>query len=188
MEMRERIVASAQRLVQQRGFNGFSYADVADEVGIRKASLHHHFPTKTDLGLTLVEVYSTQFDSELRRIGGSTLNAGEKLGAYVALYRGALDAERMCLCGMLASEALTLDEAMLPGLQRFFVRNTEWLTEVLAAGKSQRLFALKGTASDHARVFLSTLQGALLIARATGDRDAFDQTASLLIAGLTRKG
>lgn len=50
MDMREQILTSAQRLVQQRGFNGFSYADIADEVGIRKASLHHYFPTKTDLG------------------------------------------------------------------------------------------------------------------------------------------
>lgn len=188
MEMREQILSSAQRLVQQRGFNGFSYADIADEVGIRKASLHHYFPSKTDLGLALVDVYSARFESELRRIGGLSLRADANLTAYVALYRGALEADRMCLCGMLASEALTLDAAMLPGLKRFFMRNAEWLTEVLAAGKSQRLFALPGAAADHARVFLSTLQGALLIARATGDHEAFDRTSSLLISGLLRKG
>ena len=188
MEMREHILASAQRLVQQRGFNGFSYADIADEVGIRKASLHHYFPTKTDLGLALIEVYSGQVDSELLRINGSSLQADAKLAAYAALYRGSLQADRMCLCGMLASESLTLDTAMLPSLKRFFARNTEWLTEVLAAGKSQQLFALSGTAADHARVLLSALQGAMLIARATGDNEAFDRTTSLLIAGLLRKG
>ena len=77
MDMREHILASAQRLAQQRGFNGFSYADIAEEVGIRKASLHHYFPTKTDLGLALIEVYSTQFDSALLRISGSPSNAHE---------------------------------------------------------------------------------------------------------------
>ena len=188
MEMREHIIASAQRLIQQRGFNGFSYADIADEVGIRKASLHHYFPTKTDLGLALIEVYSAQFNSELARIDGSFAQADAKLSAYVALYRGALEADRMCLCGMLATEVLTLDAAMLPSLKLYFVRNSEWLAEVLAVGKSQRLLAFNGTAADQARAFLSTLQGALLIARATGDRDAFDQTTSLLIAGLTRNG
>lgn len=188
MEMREQILASAQRLVQQRGFNGFSYADVADEVGIRKASLHHYFPTKTDLGLALIEVYSAQINSALSGISGSSLRVDEKLAAFVALFRGALKADRMCLGGMMASEALTLDGVMLPSLKRFFVRNVEWLTEILAAGKSQQLLVLSGTAADHARVLLSALQGALMIARATGDHDAFDRTAALLIKGLLRKG
>jgi TetR/AcrR family transcriptional repressor of nem operon len=188
MDMKDKILASAQRLVQQRGFNGFSYADVADEVGIRKASLHHYFPTKTDLGLTLIEVYSRQLDNALLSISGSSLPAKEKLDAYIALYRCSLDAERMCLGGMLASEALTLDAAMLPSLKRFFVRNTEWLTELLVEGESQQLFMLSGPAMDHARMLLSALQGALLIARATGDCEAFEQTASSLVTGLTRKG
>lgn len=188
MEMRDQILASAQRLVQQRGFNGFSYADIANEVGIRKASLHHYFPTKTDLGLTLIEVYSGQLDSALLNISGSSLPANEKLGAYIALYRCSLEAGRMCLGGMLASEALTLNAAMLPSLKRFFVRNTEWLTEVLTEGTSQQLFILSGGVADHARMLLSALQGALLISRATGDREAFEQITSSLITGLTRKG
>lgn len=188
MEMRDQILASAQRLVQQRGFNGFSYADVAVEVGIRKASLHHHFPTKTDLGLALIEVYSGQLNNALINISGSSLSAKEKLEAYIALYRGSLEAERMCLGGMLASEALTLDAAMLPSLKRFFTRNIEWLTEILAEGESQQLFMLNGPAADHARMLLSALQGALLIARATGGREAFEQTASSLVTSLTRKG
>jgi len=188
MEMRDQILTSAQRLVQQRGFNGFSYADIAVEVGIRKASLHHYFPTKTDLGVALIEAYSGRLNSALLNISGSSLSADAKLGAYIALYRSSLEAERMCLGGMLASEALTLDAAMLPSLKRFFIRNTEWLTEILAEGESQQLFMLNGSAADHARMLMSALQGALLIARATGDREAFEQTASSVVTGLTRKG
>ncbi|MBI3524023.1 MAG: TetR/AcrR family transcriptional regulator [Betaproteobacteria bacterium] len=188
MEMREQILSSAQRLVQQRGFNGFSYADIADEVGIRKASLHHYFPTKTDLGLALVEDYTRQLDNELARIGGLDMPADAKLTAYFSIMSGMLESERMCLCGMLASEALTLDPAVLPGLKRFFARNVEWLTEILAVGYSQRVFVLAGTAAEHARMLLSSLQGALLVARATGDREAFYKTLSLLLSGLSRKG
>ncbi|MAI37157.1 TetR/AcrR family transcriptional regulator [Alteromonas sp.] len=188
MEMRDQILTSAQRLVQQRGFNGFSYADIAVEVGIRKASLHHHFPTKTDLGLALIEVYSERLNSVLLNISGSSLTAVAKLNAYVALYRSSLEAERMCLGGMLASEALTLDATMLPSLKRFFNRNIEWLTEILTEGNLQQLFVLNSSATNHARMLLSALQGALLIARATGDREAFEQTASSLMTGLTRKG
>ena len=188
MEMRDKILASAQRLLQQRGFNGFSYADIANEVGIRKASLHHHFPSKADLGATLIEQYSTNVNNALATISGSPLPANEKLAAYVNFYRGSLEAERMCLGGMLATEVQTLDAIMLPGLKHFFTRILEWLTVVIMEGASQQLFTLSGSATDHARILLSTLQGALLVARATGDREAFEQTTALLISGLMRKG
>ncbi len=188
MEMRDKILTCAQRLVQQRGFNGFSYADIANEVGIRKASLHHHFPTKADLGLSLIKVYSEQLDNALIRISSSSLPANEKLSEYIALYRGSLDAERMCLGGMLASETQTLDPVMLPSLKRFFMRNTEWLTEILQEGQSQQLFILGGSAVDYARMLLSALQGALLISRATGNAETFEQTVSSLMTSLMRKG
>lgn len=188
MDTKEHILNVAQKLVQQRGFNGFSYADIAEEVGIRKASLHHHYATKADLGIALLASYSAQLDEELQRISALPAKADVKLAAYAAIFRGSLSAERMCMGGMLASEWLTLDPAMMPGLKRFFEGNVEWLTEVLAEGKSQKLFSLSGTAADHARILLSALQGALLIARATGDHAAFEGTASLLIKSLTRKG
>lgn len=188
MDMRTQILASAQRLVQQRGFNGFSYADIAEEVGIRKASLHHHFPSKADLGKSLIEAYTAQLENELRRIDGLPLKAGKKLNAYVAIYRGTLEAGRVCLGGMLASDWLTLDASMLPVLKHFFAYNTKWLTGILAEGKAQKQFIFHGSAEAQAFVVLSTLQGALLIARATGDRKAFDRTTSLLLMGLSGKG
>jgi TetR/AcrR family transcriptional repressor of nem operon len=186
--MRDQILTSAQRLVQQRGFNGFSYADVADEVGIRKASLHHHFPTKSDLGLALINWFIDQLEVALAHFNSTIPQADDRLRAYTGIYRAALDADRMCLGGMLASDALTLDPVMLSGLRRFFARNVDWLTEVLAVGQAQGLLTLTGTPADHARMMLSALQGALLIARATGDGEAFDRTASLLVTELLRKG
>jgi TetR/AcrR family transcriptional regulator, transcriptional repressor for nem operon len=188
MDMREHILSIAQRLVQQRGYNGFSYADIATEVGIRKASLHHHFPTKADLGLALIDAYTEQFNAELQKIAGKTLSPEKKLKAYIALYRQSLEAERICLCGMLSSEVSTLDVAMLPKLTHFFALNTAWLAQLLEQGKTTQSFAFNGSATQQAQMILSTLQGALLIARAHGNCVAFDQTASLLALNLTRKG
>ncbi len=188
MEIRDQILACAQRLVQTRGFNGFSYADIAKEVGIRKASLHYHFPTKTDLGVALLGMYAAMLDSALLNIGASSAPADKKLAAYIGIYRDSLEAERVCLGGMLASEALTLDEALLPGLKRFFARNTQWLAGILAEGKAKRIFVLSGTAANHAHMFVSALQGALILARAAGDRKVFERTASTLISTLLRKG
>lgn len=188
MEIKEQILASALRLVQTRGFNGFSYADIAKEVGIRKASLHHHFPTKTDLGVALVSMYTAALDHALLAISASSVSADKKLAAYVGIYRNSLEAERVCLGGMLASEALTLGEAILPGLKRFFMRNTQWLTEVFTEGKAKRMFVLSGTAAHHAHMFVAALQGALILSRATGERKVFEYTVSILIASLSRKG
>lgn len=188
MDTKEHILAVAQKLVQQRGFNDFSYADIAEEVGIRKASLHHHFATKAELGVALLEIYSAQLNNELLRISALPVKADAKLNAYCSLFQSSLQAKCMCLGGMMASDSLTLDKAMLPGLKHFFDLNTEWLAEVLAEGKSQKLFVLTSTAADHARVLLAALEGALLIARATGDHETFDRTVSLLIKSLTRKG
>lgn len=184
MEMKDQILAIAQRLVQQRGYNGFSYADIAAEVGIRKASLHHHFPSKTDLGLALIDEYTRQIDQACAQIDELHQSAEAKLRAYVALFQGSLEANRMCMGGMLASEWLTLDAAMLPGIQVFFTRNTAWLSEVLLVGVQENSLRLSGSAAEHARLFLAALEGALLIARATGDRDGFEQTTTRLIADL----
>lgn len=186
MEMRDQILSSAQRLVQQRGFNGFSYADVAEEVGIRKASLHHHFPSKNDLGVALIKSYCEQFDIELARIDQSKLKADARLHAYVKLYRNTLRNDRMCLCGMLGTEVITLDESMRPELRHFFVRNTEWLSELLATGKLQKCLRFNGAAADYARLFLSVLQGALLLARATGDHAAFDRSTEIMLGTLSK--
>lgn len=87
---------------QTRGFNGFSYADIAAELGITKASLHYHFATKADLGRTLIERYSVTFAEALSQIESSGLDARGQLQRYVQLYADVLSSGRICLCGMSA--------------------------------------------------------------------------------------
>ena len=188
MDTKDHILASAQRLVQQRGFNGFSYADVADEVGIRKASLHHHFASKADLGVALVESYAAQFDGALSSIAHSDASELDKLKAYVGLYRSTLEGDRICMCGMLATEVLTLDASMLPKLQGFFTRNTEWLAQLLTEGLTRGTLKFEGDAADQARAVLSMLQGSSLVCRSSGDLAAFDRTMAILIKGFSGKG
>src|SRR5438552_4143747 len=106
----ERILDVAEGLAQTRGFNGFSYADIAAEVGITKASLHYHFATKAELGRALVARYSQRFAAALEAIETDGAGALEKLDQYVELYESVLVRDRMCLCGMLAAEYLTLPE------------------------------------------------------------------------------
>src|SRR5437588_2103975 len=99
-----RILDVAERLVQSRGFNGFSYADVAAEVGVTKASLHYHFPGKAELGEALITRYASHFAEALRQIDADCPAVPSKLAAYAALYAGVLKEQRMCLCGMMAAD------------------------------------------------------------------------------------
>src|ERR1051326_5309076 len=86
----DRILDVAERLVQTRGFNGFSYADIAVEVGITKASLHYHFPTKADLGRALVLRYTAAFQAALADIRATDGNAFAQLERYIQVYRQVL--------------------------------------------------------------------------------------------------
>src|SRR5947209_19881447 len=98
----DRILDIAERLVQTRGFNNFSYADIASELGITKASLHYHFPGKAELGHALITRYAERFFEALSRIDHDLPDARAKLEAYTDLYADVLRGQRMCMCGVLA--------------------------------------------------------------------------------------
>ena len=165
----QRILDVAERLVQTRGFNGFSYADVAEALHVTKASLHYHFPAKADLGARLIERYERNFLSALARIDAECRSAPEKLRRYAAIYEEVLRGGRMCLCGMLAAEYGTLPEAMRTDMRHFFDENERWLKGVLQEGKRDGTLAFSGSASAAAQAFVSSLEGALMIARTYGD-------------------
>src|SRR3954464_11228114 len=106
--MQDRILDVAEHLVQTRGFNGFSYADIAASLGVTKASLHYHFPAKAKLGRELIVRYRTNFFAALQPIDRGAKSASEKLRRYAGIYANVLSKDRMCLCGMLAAEYATL--------------------------------------------------------------------------------
>ena len=179
-----RILDVAERLVQRRGFNGFSYADIAAEVGITKASLHYHFATKAELGRTLIARYTDSFTTALHRITDSLPAAAERLRAYVKLYAEVLRDERMCLCGMVAAEYGTLPAPMQAALRVFFEVNEGWVAALLAEGQRQGSFALRAPPAEAARMLVGALEGEMLVARAYADPERFASSAELLVAQL----
>jgi TetR/AcrR family transcriptional repressor of nem operon len=179
-----RILDVAERLVQTRGFNGFSYADIALEVGITKASLHYHFATKAELGRRLIARYSEQFSQALRGISERLPAAPARLRAYVKLYTDVLSDERMCLCGMLAAEYSTLPAAMQSALRTFFELNEAWLADLLEAGLHDGTLSVSGRSADAARMLVGALEGEMLVARAYDDPARFIAAAELLVAPL----
>ena len=180
----DRILDIAERLVQTRGFNGFSYADVAAALGVTKASLHYHFPSKADLGRNLVTRYEQVFLSLLQAIDRSGVGAREKLRRYAKIYADVLRDDRMCLCGMLASDYATLPKGMKEEVKHFFDANERWLAGVLEAGRKAGSLKFKGPAADVARFLVGSLEGAMMLARSYGEPARFDTSAERLIAEL----
>jgi TetR/AcrR family transcriptional regulator, transcriptional repressor for nem operon len=180
----ERILDIAERLVQTRGFNNFSYADIASELGITTASLHYHFPGKAELGHALITRYAQRFSQALSQIDQGQPNARAKLEAYAGLYADVLRGKRMCMCGILAAEYQTLPKPMRSEVIRFFDDNQEWLSRLLTEGQTDRTLNFTGAVQDVAQNILSTLEGAMLVARPYGDLHRFNAAANQLLASL----
>jgi TetR/AcrR family transcriptional repressor of nem operon len=178
------ILDVAERLAQTLGYNGFSYADIAAQLGVTKASLHYHFPSKAELGRALIERYRILFGAALEQIDKAAKGPHEKLQQYVGLYNSVLSNERMCLCGMLAAEYATLPAPMQKGLKLFFDANERWLTAVLEQGRRGGTFQFGEPANERARVLLGALEGAMLVARSYGSPRRFQAAAVYLLADL----
>jgi TetR/AcrR family transcriptional regulator, transcriptional repressor for nem operon len=178
------ILDVAERLAQVRGFNGFSYADVAAELSITKAALHYHYPGKAELGEALVERYSTRFAGALREAEEQRPDAPGRLGAYAKLYLDVLRDQRMCLCGMMAAEYETLPEPMQAAVIRFFENNELWLARVLEQGRLESTLQFSDTPRERAQLIVSVLEGAMLLARPSDDITRLQTAVTRLLADL----
>ena len=178
------ILDVAEGLAQTRGYNGFSYADIAAKLGVTTPSLHYHFRSKADLGCALIDRYQKIFGTELEAIDRQGGSCVEKLRRYAALYDTVIMNDRMCLCGMLAAEYATLPLAMQKGLTLFFDANERWLTVVLERGVRAGEFQFKESPNARARVLFGALEGAMLVARSYHDPLRFQAAAKYLLADL----
>jgi len=184
-ETAQRILDIAERLMQVRGYNGFSYADIAETMRLTKASLHYHFPRKAELGRCLMERYTENFLGALSRIDAATgADAREKLSRYVSIYADVLNNKRMCLCGMLAAEYATLPKSVKAEVTRFFDANETWLAGVLEEGTRNDDLKFSGQPGETARSIIATLEGAMMLARTYDDAERFNRAARRLLADI----
>ncbi len=177
----EQILDVAETIVRSRGFNAFSYADIATQLGTSKASLHHHFATKSDLGLHLITRFTGNVLQALSEIDQLHVSSLIKLREYARLYEGALEDNQMCLCGMLAAEHETLSDEMQAAINSFFDGHEEWIHKVLVAGAETGELAFSGDAKVHAQSIVSSLQGALLVAKSQRSTKRMNTVTSHLI-------
>jgi TetR/AcrR family transcriptional regulator, transcriptional repressor for nem operon len=183
-----RILDVAQTLLQSRGYNGFSYRDVAEEVGIQAATIHYYFPTKGDLAAAIVARYRRQLSDRFAAFKRAANSQRHLLELYASLFHATLvDNEQLCLGAMLAAEATTLPPEVLGQTRAFFDDNVAWLTTVFEEAAETGSLMVKGSPLTQARSVVATLEGAMILARAGGDVGIFNNIAETLIAQLQGK-
>lgn len=171
----ERIVAAAERRMRDSGYHGFSFREIASDVGIKSASVHHHFPTKEDLAAIVARNYTERFMAAL----GPPDDQREPqalIALYTDLFRHAQTQDRqMCLCGILATESAALPDKVVEQAQAFFQRNHDWLVAVLGRAAPGR--ASEALSTQAFRI-MALLEGAMVLSRSLGRDDIFEQIAA----------
>ena len=179
----DEILAVAQDLIQTRGYNGFSYRDIAAAIGIKSASIHYHFPTKGDLVQAVTARYCDRFSQALDSLIADS--ARSRLTSYAALFRDTLvERERLCMCGMLAGEVDTVPPEVKIEVARFFNEQQRWLTQVIHQGVIAGELPAETDAKTWATTFLAALEGAMLVSRGLGDYRHFDIVTDSLLTAL----
>lgn len=171
VNVREAILASARTMAQARGYGGLNFRDVADEVGIKAASIYYHFPSKAALGEAVARRYREDTASALEAIASDTPDPVECLRRYPTLFRRALArGNRMCLCSFMAAEHDDLPAPVRTEVRAFADVNVAWLAERLSAAG----IVPAAEAEQRARAIFAAVAGAQLIARGRSEIALYD--------------
>jgi len=171
------IALHARRMLIAGGYKSFSYADIAERVQIRKASIHHHFPSKVDLVRTVVAQYCEEARAGMAALDRQLNDPLAELNAYIGYWSQCIKdgSSSFCLCAMLAAELPTLPEEIAAEVSGHFRDLSGWLTSLLEKGQSQGTFQLQDAPDVEAKALMATVHGAMLSARAFNRAGLFHQ-------------
>lgn len=180
------IVEQTRLLLAAGGYHGFSYADVSERVHIGKPSIHHHFPTKEHLVLTVVALHRSQARDGLAALDQHVRDPQARLTAYVDYWAKCISdgTMPMCVSAMLAAELPMIPQAIAIEVRAYFAELSAWIASVLESGVSQGQFKLRDSVQAEAQAFMSTVHGAMLTARALADPQVFASIAQAAIRQL----
>ncbi|MFG6468281.1 TetR/AcrR family transcriptional regulator [Roseateles sp. BYS87W] len=183
------IVAHTRALLAAGGYNSFSYADLAERVGITKASIHHHFPSKAALVTCVTRLYREEAAAALGGLQAQFDDPLSELNAYADYWAGCIRSGEhpFCICAMLATEMPSIPAEVAVEVQAHFQAVSAWLSEVLQRGAARGQFHLLNSPGISAQSFMAVVHGAMLMARALGDPKAFAAIVQPAILKLTQR-
>lgn len=182
---KQSILDAAERMTRDGGYHDVSFRRIAEDVGIRSASVFHHFTSKEQLGAAVARRYTDRFMETIGDAHDASVSPKEKLARYCDAFRHAQKIDgRMCLCGMLGAEISSLPSDVTKEVRRFFDLNIGWLEAALTPAR--RKTSTKGDARGKAAMVLSALEGAIIVSRATGNASMLDQVADQLSISMAK--
>ncbi|MBV8253416.1 MAG: TetR/AcrR family transcriptional regulator [Chitinophaga sp.] len=165
-ETKDKIVSLADQLIRVRGFNAFSYKDIAEPLEMKNAAVHYHFPAKSDLGIGVIQHDRNRFAATIAK--WNKLPEQEQLQQLINVFRKHCHAGNICLMGSLSPDYNTLAPDMQQEVQQMAEDILHWLSQTLENGRKHKRFQFKGKAADRALLIMTNLQASLLMSRVLG--------------------
>lgn len=185
-DTRTKILDVAEELIQKVGLNAMSYKDISESVGIRKASIHHHFSKKEDLVNELLERCHISYGGSYRRIVDGAGNAPEKLRALAGVFENGLMKQQLCFVGTISSDLNTLQENSCRILESTIRKTVAIFSVAFEQGRKEESLTFSGNDSEAAYAFFSFLLGAQIAARAHGGANSFRSATEAILSGWIR--
>lgn len=182
MTTADKIIDTATELLQQRGFNAFSYSDISKLIGIKTASIHYHYPSKNELGKTVMSKYRERHQAAMYKIDSEFDSPLKKIQAFTQLFKCTFGRDyKMCPCAMLTTDIATLPDSIQDEVQGFYTDNESWLAAVLDDGRQQKIFTFDASPAECAKTLFAAFEGAMLSARAFEDNNRLSRSLKLII-------
>jgi TetR/AcrR family transcriptional repressor of nem operon len=187
-ETADRILQTAHTLITDRGYSAFSYADISDVVHISKASIHHHFPTKANLVVSVLKAHRERFIGSTQSLSQLVEDPLARLQAYVQHWEGCIrdNKKPFCIAALLAAELPSLPEEVRFEVQQHFLELGGWIRKTLEEGVRKRSLKLQGNTEDEAQTFMALVHGAMLSARALGSAEVFHAVTATALQRISR--
>jgi TetR/AcrR family transcriptional regulator, transcriptional repressor for nem operon len=168
---RENILELGESLIRTKGYNAFSYLDISSELGIKNAAIHYYFPSKENLGTSIVKTNIQRFEEMVENMHSRGFDEFRQLETFIKIYIKSHREKKLCVMGSLGPDYNTLSETTRAELKKMTEMVLSWLTEILSAGRRKKIFAFKEEPKNKAVVLLSCLVASLQLARIIGKMD-----------------
>ncbi|CAG2161134.1 TetR/AcrR family transcriptional regulator [Cupriavidus numazuensis] len=179
LSVREQLIEHTLVLIRRKGFNGFSYRDLAELVGVKTSSIHYYFPSKDDLVLEAVGEYSARTHERIRAIDTKQPPA-EQARQYLEPLRAGLDCDQACLVDMLSADVLSLSEQARATMREYVRLHEQWLTGLFERAQPLRDTPYPVPPAQLAEVTYGALQSGMMAARLFGTHDRLEAAAAVL--------
>ena len=179
----ERIMDVAQEMVQTRGYHAFSYRDISERIGIKTASIHYYYPSKPDLAKALLSRIRGMFEGALEEIDAEGGDVKTRLRKFTGIFLDTYgDDGRLCPFCMIATTQKTIPDEVQDEVKLFWSKGEEWLQNLLEEGQETGDLELIESVQFLSRMMVSSLEGAMVVAKAFDDRTRLEDTADFMLS------